>query len=200
MSIVSSPQNGGQSMKLLVVGPDIRDIRKVKNFTGVQAYYLARELRARGVELVFVDGKRPDPLRYLADIDGHGCDHALALGLRWFTHQPIGCANILATKVKGAVTQLHDGLVHEYLEDHLVGVDCTFTFRDDSKRARDWQRYEKRYHFIGWAADSDLFYPEQEPGELRILIDHPYYKSGTPDITEAVTKDVMLFVQSLMWR
>ena len=77
----------------LVVGPDIRDIRKVKNFTGIQAFYLARELRKRGVELRFVDGKATRPLRYLADVDGAGCDHVLALGLRWFTHQPAGCAS-----------------------------------------------------------------------------------------------------------
>src|SRR5215813_9214207 len=187
-------------MKLLVVGPDISDFRKVKNFTGIQAYYLARELRARGVELHFVSGKHPEPLRYLADIDGCGCDHALALGLRWFTHQPRGCAHVLATKVKGAVTQLHDGLVHEYLSAYLEGVDCTFTFRDDSTRTKDWHRYANNYHFIGWAADPTYLYPEQKPGELRILIDHPYYKLGTPDITEAVTKDAMMFTHSYAWR
>src|SRR5262245_7111792 len=165
MSIVSSPQNGGQSMKLLVVGPDIRDIRRVKNFTGVQAFYLARELRARGVDLVFVDGKHPDPLRYLADVDGRDCDHALAFGLRWFTHQPVGCASILATKVKGAVTQLHDGVVHDWLEAHMHGVDCTFMFRDDSERMRDWARYAPRYHYIGWAADPQYLYPEQRSTE-----------------------------------
>src|SRR5262245_2742942 len=191
---------GMGSVKLLVVGPDIRDFRKVKNFTGIQAFYLARELRARGVQLHFVDGKHPDPLSYLAGIDGCGCDHALALGLRWFTHKPIGCASILATKVKGSVTQLHDGVVHEYLEPHLADVDCTFTFRDDSTRTKHWERYARRYHFIGWAADPNYLYPEQKPGELRILIDHPYYKSGTPDITDAVTTDAVMFANTYDWR
>ena len=187
-------------MKLMVVGPDIRDLRKVKNFTGVQAYYLARELRKRGVELHFIQNKNPKPLEYFTDVDGAGCDHVLALGLRYFTHQPLGCAAMLKTKVPGAVTMLHDGLVHSYLEPYLEGVDCTFMFRDDSVRTRDWERYEKTNHYIGWAADPDVLYPDQRWDQLRILIDHPYYKSGTPDITEAVTQDVLAFANSRMWR
>jgi hypothetical protein len=187
-------------MKLLVVGPDIQDIRRVKNFTGVQAFYLMRELRKRGVELVFVNGKHKDPIQYLADIDGRDCDHCLALGLRWFSHQPMGCAAILKTKVKGAVTQLHDGLIHEYWAPHMRGVDCTFMFRDDRVRTRDWIRYCNNYHYIGWAADPALLYPEQKHGELRILIDHPYYKSGQPDITEAVTVDATMFAHTGAWQ
>ena len=187
-------------MKLLVVGPDIQDLNKVKNFTGVQAYYLARELRKRGVKLHFIEAKHADPLRYFADVDGAGCDHVLALGLRWFTHQPVGCAPILASKVPGAVTQIHDGLVHEYLWAHMVGVNCTFTFRDDSGRTKDWERYANNNHYIGWAADPDLLYPEQDPNELRVLIDHCYYKSGQPDYTEALTKQAVMFKSTGAWK
>jgi pterin-4a-carbinolamine dehydratase len=187
-------------MKLLVVGPDIRDIYRVKNFTGVQAFYIARELRRRGVEMHFVKAKHPDLLKHLSEINGHDCDHALALGLRWFTHQPAGCATILKTKVKGGVTQLHDGVVHDYLAPWMTNVDCTFMFRDDRERIRDWIRYCDRYHYIGWAADHDYLYPEQRSDELRILLDHPYYKSGQPDITEAVTKDATMFAHGGEWR
>jgi hypothetical protein len=184
----------------MVVGPDIRDLHKVKNFTGVQAYYLARELRKRGVDLHFIQNKNPTPLEYFREVDGAGCDHVLALGLRYFTHQPLGCALALAKKVPGKVTQLHDGLVHEYLMPYMEGVDCTFCFRDDSERTRDYQRYEATNHYIGWAADPDLLYPQQDNKVLRILIDHPYYKSGTPDITAEVTQDVMRFAHSGLWR
>ena len=187
-------------MKLLVIGPDIRDRRKVKNFTGIQAYYLARELRARGVELVFIDGKHPDPLNQLAEVDPQGCDHVLALGLRWFTHKPVGCASIIGTKIRGKVTQMHDGLVHEWLSDHMVGVDCNFMFRDDEIRTKAWERYRDRNHYIGWAADPELLYPDQPQGELRILIDHPYYKDGQPDVTVAVTTDAVMFAQSGAWQ
>jgi hypothetical protein len=187
-------------MKLLIIGPDIRDIRRVKNFTGIYAFYLLRELRKRGVHMQFVDGKNRDPIKYLADIEGVGCDHCLALGLRWFTHQPPGCSAIMKTKVKGAVTQLHDGLIHESLMPVMNAVDCTFMFRDDRTRTRDWIRYCNSYHHIGWAADPDLLYPEQKRGELRILIDHPYYKSGQPDITEAVTVDTTMFAHTGAWQ
>jgi len=187
-------------MKLLIIGPDIRDRRKVKNFTGVQAFYLMRELRARGVDLHFIDGKHPDPLNYLRDVDPAGADHVLALGLRWFTHQPVGCASIIGTKIRGKVTQMHDGLVHDWLSEHMIGVDCNFMFRDDALRTKSWERYADRNHYIGWAADPDVLYPDQRWDQLRILIDHPYYKSGTPDITEAVTQDVLAFAHTGKWR
>src|SRR4051794_34130117 len=128
-------------MKLLIIGPDMRDLGRVKNFTGIQAYYLARELRKRGVELAFVNPKHPKPLSYLAEVDTQGADHVLALGLRWFTHQPEGCAAVIKSRIKGAVTQLHDGVVHKYLAGHLEGVDCTFMFRDDSTRYKEWERF-----------------------------------------------------------
>jgi hypothetical protein len=187
-------------MKLLVVGPDITDIRRVKNFTGQWAFYLARELRSRNVALHFIDSKHPDPLHYFEQVSWQHCDHALALGLRWFTHAPVGCAAILKSKIKGAVTQLHDGLIHEYLADRMVGVDCTFMFRDDAVRTRDWDRYARSNHYIGWAADQNYLYPEQNEDELRILVDHPYYKDGQPDITEAVTADATMFAHSGLWR
>lgn len=187
-------------MKLLVVGPDIRDIGRVKNFTGMQAFYIARELRKRGVDLHFIDHKpKGDPLQYFRGVDGAGCEHVLALGLRYFTHQPAGCAAILKTKIPGTVTQLHDGVVHESLAEHLVGVDCTFTFRDDSTRARDWKRYSASNHYIGWAADPEFLYPQQSD-ELRILIDHVYYKQGQPDMTAAITRDAVMFARTSLWR
>jgi hypothetical protein len=186
-------------MRLLVIGPDIQDIRRVKNFTGIYAFYLMRELRRRGVELHFVNAKAPDMLEHLARVDGRDCDHCLALGLRWFTHQVPGCAATMKTKVKGAVTQLHDGIVHEHLAPLMRGVDCTFMFRNDRTRVRDWIRYCNSYHYIGWAADHDYLYPEQSSSELRILLDHPYYKSGQPDITEALTVDATMFAHTGGW-
>ena len=188
-------------MRLLVVGPDMRDLRKVKNFTGVQAYYLAHELRKRGVDLCFIEHKRPDPLIYFASVDTTGCDHVLALGLRYFTHQPKGCAAILKKKVPGAVTMLHDGVVHNWWQPYMHDVDCTFTFRDDSARMRDWgDRFARKNHYIGWAADPDLLYPAQVSGELRLLVDHCYYKSGQPDRTEQITRDAVAFAGSDLWR
>jgi hypothetical protein len=188
-------------MKLLVLGPDIRDRRKVKNFTGQQAFYLARELRARGVALEFIEWKfgKNDPLPYLRDVDPRGADHVLAMGLRWFTHQVPGCAIALKTKTMGAVTQMHDGVVHNMWDAWMNGVDCTFTFRDDSDRTKHWERYAARNHHVGWAADPDLLYPCQNGKELRILIDHPYYKSGQPDITAAVTEDALAFAYTGDW-
>lgn len=187
-------------MRLMVVGPDIRDLRKVKNFTGVQAYYIARELTKRGVELRFVEHKPEHPLEYFKSVSGAGCDHVLALSLRYFTHNPVGCATILRAKVPGAVTHMHDGLIHEHLDAHMHGVDCTFTFRDDSTRTPHWERYAKNYCHIGWASDPQVLYPEQKSDELRIMIDHPYYKDGQPDLTEWVTTDAVAFAKSDLWR
>jgi hypothetical protein len=178
----------------------MRERIRIKNFTGVYAFYLMRELRKRGIQLHFIDPKPPNPIEYFAhNAEIPECDHCLVLGLRHLTHLPVGCARALKGRVKGAVTQIHDGLIHEGLAAWMDGIDCTFTFRDDSRRTKDWHRYADRYCYIGWAADPDLFFPAQLQGELRILIDHPFYKSGKPDYTAGITEQAMLFAHSRTW-
>jgi len=196
-------------MKILVIGPDIRDRQRVHNFTGVQAFYICRELRRRGVELEFAHskfnspdaikkGKPTDPVKYFSSLKTDA-DHILALGLRYFTTVPQECGRILKSKVRGAVTHMHDGVIHDSWV--LPGVDCTFMFRDDSTRLPLWkERYADRNCYIGWAADPALIYSQQVPGELCILIDHPYYKSGRPDMTKELTADVVLFAKSGIWK
>jgi hypothetical protein len=186
-------------VKLLLIGPQVPERAAIKNYTGVQSFYLARELRRRGVKLEFVDSCLPDEAYGETGVD---CDHVLALGLRWFTKRSIGLARRIRQRLglKGAVTQLHDGLVHDSLRPLLEGLDVTFTTRDDAVRTPRWERYAKDYHHIGWAADPELFHPQQLRGELRILIDHPTYKPGGVDQAQVITYEAVNFTHTTRWR
>jgi len=172
-------------MKLLVIGPKITDLSQVSNFSGVWSYYLRRELLREGVELAFMD-RPPHGMETAAfeALDRGVADHVLALGSRYLSRiGSLACAK-LDSRVNGLVTQINDGAL--MAEDF---IDCTFTVRDD--RARSIGFDDRVNHYVGWAADPRLLKPAHEPGELRILIDHPYYGRSSRDLTETLTRDVL---------
>lgn len=194
-------------MRLLMLGEDVRHADDVRNFTGVWSYYLTRELRRRGIEVAFarmlLAGRHtPQEItRYYADLDVSGCDHILALGLRYFETVPRECGEMLRKRVKGALAQLYDGGLFDDSP-----VDITFTFRDDSWKyppGSPNRRHERHHQFnkyIGWAADDELCAPRQAADELRILVDHAAFNSAQRDLSLHVLINVRDFVRSGIWR
>ncbi len=175
-------------MKLLLIGPQVDDINKAYNFSGVWSYYIARELRRRGVELQFdlQQRYRDDWLiDYYKGLDLNGIDHILALGGRYFTKIPKDCAAVLRRRCAGAVTQIYDGPLDSKL------VNCTFTIKSDKGIPRN--------HYIGWAADPELTKPNQPAKELRILVDHPNLAPYRKDYTQRLVSEASLYERSLLW-
>lgn len=50
--------------------------------------------------------------------------------------------------------------------------------------------------YVGWAADSDLCYPDKEKNTLRILIDHSYYGHCARDLSIEIVEEVIQFAKS----
>lgn len=169
-------------MKLLLIGPEVTDINKAHNFSGVWSYYIARELRRRGVELRFDPPQHKlyglDSIVHYQSLNLSDIDHILALGTRYFTKIPRECADILRNSCHGAVTQIHDGPIYE-----SGIVDCTFTVKDSMNC--------RKHHYIGWAADPELCKPTQLKDELRILIDHPNPSPNKFDMTQQILNEVL---------
>lgn len=165
-------------MKLLIIGPEIRERKLLRNFSGVWAYYLSAAFEARGIELEFDPPQhRHNQLETIAhyqSLRNVQADHVLALGLRYFDKVPKSIPDKLRRRLKsgGLVTQIHDG------QRDTPGVDYTFTVKDE--RAPN-------NHYIGWAADPSLCYP-QHRGAPLILIDHSDYVTGRGDATKQVIK------------
>jgi hypothetical protein len=173
-------------MKLLLIGPEVKDLHDARNFSGVWSYYLAREFRRRGIALRFAPQQKPaDALVHYQSMSLGDINHIVALGTRYFTKVPHEVAKELRRRCRGAVTQVHDGPMFSDL------VDCTFMVRDDPRAyERKRECYGSTNHYVGWAADPELCSPQQPPDEIRILIDHPNLAKGRVDLTERVLFEV----------
>lgn len=180
-------------MRLMLIAPELNDISQVKSFSGVWSWYLAAEMRRRGIDVCFdaplhLSSMEPNEIvRHYQKLDLDGVDHILALGTRYFERVPLDCGEVLMRRMKGAVVQLHDAGRPE------PTCDCTFTLRSD--------RVDDRNYYVGWAADHELIKPKQIDGELRILIDHPDYSlDRTADISKRMIAECLLLKNSRVWR
>ncbi|MHB2169959.1 hypothetical protein [Alsobacter sp. R-9] len=173
-------------MKILIVGPEIDRLEDIKDFGGVWSFYLAREFRARGVEVVFQDQRETDPAHY-ARLPLEEIDHVVSLG-RWASKVPQEIAWIMASRIRGTLAQIADR------NRPADPVDVTLTVVDDERPSAGINVH------VGWAGDSELLGPRQ--GEtLRILIDHPNYGAGPRvDYSLEIAEQTVAFVRGDLWR
>ena len=172
-------------MKVLILGPRVDDRAAIRDFGGVWSYYLSRELRALGVELVYDKG--PATAARYATLDLNGVRHAIGLG-HWADRATADAAWVLAERLPGGVCQIRD---RSRVGDPVM---LTFTICDD-RRDPHGSRH------IGWAADETLISPRQQSEKLCILIDHPNYGPGARvDLSREILDDVAAFVAGRTWR
>lgn len=178
-------------MRLLFIAPRIKGIADVKNFSGVLSFFLEKELRKAGIELIFDEplhnkGLSGDAIRsHYENIEQ--CDHVLALPIRYFNRIPIMAFRALQRRMpKAKITHVHDRKLAKPV------ADCTFTISD--------QGDDKWNHSIGWAASSSFIQPLQEFGELRVLVDHPDYIDRGTDKTAEILKSCAEFHDSALWQ
>lgn len=163
-------------MKILIIGTCVESLDEVRSFSDMWLHYLWRALRARGVDVSFHRRfiRGAEPAEYVASVlaAADGCRGILAPGVRYFTEIPEEIGKQLRRRFSGWVAHIYDGS----LLDCPV-ADVTFTIKDDRHRFEHspeiLERHMANNVAIGWAADPELFYPEQCDGdELRIFIDH----------------------------
>lgn len=140
------------------------------------------------------DGLSDDELiRHYRQLDLSSIDHILALGSKWlryFERVPEACGRMLMERCRGVVCQLHAHMTQEPASCH-----CTLAMLKDGQ-----QNAHSRY--VGWGADPELLMPNQDPDELRILVDHADYATGgwRYDITGRVMVECLDFAESELWR
>jgi len=171
-------------MKILIIGPEIRERSAIKDYGGVWSYYLTEELLRRDIEVVFAKGSTdPD---YWRALNVPGVEHVIGLN-RYWSKVSVKCAAILRERVSGSIAQIADCRRND---DH---IDFTFMVRNDEREPR-----ANNVH-VGWAADKDLL-KLNKAEELCILIDHPNYGLGRrEDWSRRVLEDVAEFVKSDGW-
>ncbi|WP_433850533.1 hypothetical protein [Brucella pseudogrignonensis] len=193
-------------MRILLLGKRT-PYDKVIDFETCLAHHIPHALEAAGVDVVCIDADelltfdKADALGFFQSLDLTSVDHIIGLGLRYFDKLPYDCGESLRKRFKGAVCQLYDGGM-------LDGppVDITFTFRNDNWRyplnspSSRYDRHNKYNKYIGWAADPNLFVPNQSAHELRILVDHSAYDASCWDVSLFVLLSLKKLVQSDLWQ
>lgn len=174
-------------MKILLIGPEVAERSKIRDFGGVWSFYLARELRGFGHDVVFC--KASDDPAFYAELNVSGVDHAIAIGGRFWSKVSHECWKALKQRIPGAVGQISD-------RKRSDPVDINFCVVPD-KRVVDGRNY-----MVGWAADAEVCTPRQRSSILTILLDHPNYGDLTSriDLSGMIADQAAAFVRSEQWR
>lgn len=175
-------------MKILLLGNDVKSREKISCYSDMQSYYLSRALTELGIGVFYhsIANINADEFveSVLASAAEYNVDHIVGLGIRLFDRNPHIIGAKLHKAFKGLVCQIHDGSM---LDD--FPVDLNFCVKNDEYRFADNEnnrltRHRKANHYIGWAADPKMFYPEQiQDGVLRVFVDHSTFTDSSSDYT-----------------
>jgi hypothetical protein len=190
-------------MKILIFCPGkiAKSLDQIGCFTDVLNYYLPKSLATITDTVVMsipdVDNDQLKEIFSTVEVDKY--DAILTLGLRFYSKISPETTAVLRDRFTGLLCQVHDGsrLDHD-------PVDITFTFKDDtdrlSKNASWLARHVKQNEYMGWATDPEVNTPQQDPRDLRILVDHTNYGDNAVDITAKVLTEIQRFVESDIWQ
>lgn len=183
-------------MKILVIADEVTSRDDICSFETLWTWYVTEALSRLGPAICFVPPLRSTRLsdrlivRRFRELSLAGVDHVLALGHRYFEHIPREVSSELMQRCSGLVTQTHESPRRVRLVDYTFTMTGVLT------------KFSEHNVCVGWAADPELLWPEQNPLELRILIDHPeYHHDGTrPDRTVKIRQECEEFFVSERWR
>jgi hypothetical protein len=190
-------------MKILVLCPGkiAKSLDQIRCFTDVLNYYLPKSLATVAdtvtMQIPDVDNAQLQDIFSTLEVDQY--DAIITLGLRFYSKISPETTALLRGRFAGLLCQVHDGsrLDHD-------PVDITFTFKDDTDRLSEnpgWlARHVKQNEYMGWATDPDVNTPQQDPRDLRILVDHTNYGDNAVDITAKVLTEIQRFVESDVWQ
>jgi hypothetical protein len=195
-------------MKFLLLYPDWRpgSIDKLSCFSDVWGYYLAQELSQHvSIKHQIIPRKLGDQEldQWFDDLDVSGYDAVLALGLRYFSQISQDITERLKKRLyPGFLCQIYDGS-----RLNADGVDITFTIKNDDinssyefgSTANRYVRHRAHNEYVGWAADTRLNSPAQDPDQLHLLVDHTNYAQNPIDRTDNVLAQIREFVSSRIW-
>lgn len=177
-------------MKILILGKEIRNAKEIKCYTDMWSFFLVRAFISLGVDIKYqslFDAKKEDEAKFVANTlaAAKDCDAILSIPIRYFTTIPKQIGLELRRQFKGWVAQIYDGSMLD-----SAPVDITFTVRDDTWRYVNnkdrMERHLKFNKYVGWAANSNYFYPEnieKNNDGINIFIDHSAFDETQHDYT-----------------
>jgi hypothetical protein len=190
-------------MKILILCPGkiAAAPDKIKCFTDVLNYYLPQALSDKAditvISIPDTDGDQLKKVFSTLDVDGYNA--IITLGLRFYSKISPETTALLRDRFSGLFCQVHDG---SRLDNDPV--DITFTFKNDDDRLKGnpgWYARHKQYNeYMGWATDPEINRPQQDPRDLRILVDHTNYGNNEVDHTVQILQQIARFIKSEQWK
>lgn len=175
-------------MKLLLIANEVSSIDKITNYTDMWSYYLSKAFRRCNIELHYHSPSIQNDVEFTNSVlnkaESVKADHIIALGVRFFSRIKKEVGIKICSSFKGLVCQVHDGSLLDG-----APADINFTVRDDDWRYEDnvnnrMTRHKLYNYHVGWAADREIFYPEQNENDtLKIFVDHSTFTDTSPDYT-----------------
>jgi hypothetical protein len=161
----------------------------ISGTASLYSYYLRIELEKLGISTVpcpCPSQNAPDE-EYIKLLNNmpHG-DHIISVEQRGFYNRKRiqFLMSGIRKKIAGKITTICDN-------NQIVGFeDMVYYAVPDKER--------KGSKYVGWAADPQMCYPEQNPNTIRILIDHSYYGSPdkNPDRSEDIIRQTIAFAKN----
>ena len=184
-------RGGGEIVKILVIvgGENHHHINTVIGTPSLYAFYLSREFRRLGHDVVFSNiAGAGDDYTYYDSWEPPYADHAISCEQRTFANRHVACIRKLRERVTGCVATICDNNEITSHEDVV--------FYAVPAREKPGSKY------IGWAADGDLIHPAQasvyDRRYLRFLVDHAYHGThpSVQDRTPQIVAEIMSWVDS----
>ena len=195
-------------MKILILCPgNIPDCKsEISSFFSCTNYYIPRSLmKFCDCVIKEIPEANENNFREIKNFfltqDFDSFNVIITLGLRYFSFIPGEIKQIIRRRFNGLICQLYDGA---RIKDD--GIDFTLTMKNDHKHAffRHFYKIKKgRNIYVGWGADEELNFPNQEKDNLRILIDHPdelRKGRGIKDKTNEIIIAVERLKKSELWK
>jgi len=175
-----------------------------------QAYNIVHELLCRGVEVVYCQVASPylsleESEQYYGNLDVPPADHALIIEPIAFHHRTFNwhwsecySGHAYPRKRVGrcpffeAVRLQVPGCISTIGDSHCNGLGMEdVMFYEVERNPADAVQIPQHSVKLGWAADGNVFQPNQDRRPLRILLDHPHYIEGQPDETDMLVRSLM---------
>lgn len=172
-----------------------------------QAHNIVRQLQLCGVEIVYCNVASPyldrsASVEYYGSLPIPAADHALIIEPiafhertfdacweeiypgEYYPRKRVGACpflDALRRKVSGCIATIADAdCIGLGMEDILF-----YHYRADPNI-----RVATNVRQIAWAADADVFFPQQNGDRVQVLLDHPHYVATQPDHTDRLVESL----------
>jgi hypothetical protein len=183
--------------KILLVCSFIKSKKDIKSYTDQWSYHIKSQLEKReDIELTVIDFLKHDDTNWINEFKDK--DYALFTGVRYLTK--------IDKSIIDKIRECNPNIILGHICDGSLLdtslADINFTVRDDRWRYENNEnnrlnRHNQHNYYIGWAADKEIYYPDQSDDIKRIFVDHTLFDCSSFDKTLTILMNLKKYKESI---